>query len=436
MKTKLSLLCVIFVLYTTLQAQQFDSLTTIINGKNIEDIASDGNHMFAALADSGVFISNDQGMTWSPCATLPDAGFGQEGAFALLVASNGDLIVGANTLFNGSPFAGVVYRSSNNGNSWTQAPVTQMGGYETADIIVELPNGDLLMKTSVNKIFKSSISDTAWTQVTTPGGVVLGFNAIGSTLFAVNNPAGGTAGIWYSTDGAATWMRYGVNGTKLNLGSVTITPILASGNYKFVGIGGTGADKGIYRSGLNDTLWTLENTGIPNNYVYPSAMTTDQSTIWMVFEGVNQCYLTSTTDFASSWSNPIGNQPKHAGSAICMKKLLVHKTHVYGFVNGSLYRIANAAQNNASTSSEVLPTAIDVFPNPITNGDLTIDIKSSYSSRVGNITISNLMGQTLYQNPFIGESQLKISVENYKAGVYIIAATIDGQTTYHKFLKH
>lgn len=421
--------------FTKLSAQQFDTIAKIIDSKVIEDVTFMGNTMFAAMADSGVYKSTDDGYNWTPCTTLPDAGFGTEGAFAVFAASNGELIVGANTIFNGSPFAGVVYRSTDMGNTWTQAPVTAMGGYETADVIVELPNGNLIMKTSTSKLYKSTLTDTAWTQVTTPGGVIYGFNSIGNTLYVVNNPAGGTAGIWYSTDSGLSWNRYGVNGTNLNLGTVTVCPILAASNYKFVGIGGTSPDRGVYRSGINDTLWVQKNGGITNTYLYPTSMATDNNTVWMIFEGVNQCYLTSTTDFGDNWSSPIGQQPTNAGSALCMKKLIVYKTHLYAYAYHNLYRIANVAQN---TSVNELNNHIMVraYPNPVLTNNLTIDIQSNRPFKTGNLEIKDILGKTVYSTTINhNDSNIQLSLKGYKQGIYFIRVQLDEEMTVVKFVK-
>ncbi|MCF6169491.1 MAG: glycoside hydrolase [Bacteroidales bacterium] len=244
----------------TTYAQVFDSIAIISPDYEIEDLTSKGTTLYAALGLGGVWYSDDEGYTWTQASPLPDAGFGQEGAYSIFAASNGDLIVGGNLVYNNAPLSGVVFRSSDDGASWTAENFDGLGGYEESGKIVELSNGDLMMKGGQGKLFISSLTNPVWTQTNAPGGDIFGFEQIDDIIFVVNNPAGGTAGTWTTTDQGQTWWPYGSNGTPVGLGTVTIAPVLKSGDYKFIGIGGTYDPRGMYRSGVNDTLWVEKKT--------------------------------------------------------------------------------------------------------------------------------------------------------------------------------
>lgn len=384
----------IFVLASfTSFSQVFDLLGDVSADYNIEDIAWKGDVLYAALGEGGVWYSVDEGSTWIQTTILPDAGFGNEAAFSLFVASNGDLIVGGNTAYNGSPFAGAVFRSSDDGVSWSAQPYEGLLGYEKSEKIVELSDGSLMMRGGQQKLFVSSLSSSEWTQVSSPGGVIFGFENINDLIFVVTNPSTGTAGTWVSSDLGTTWSRYGGNDTPVSAGTVTMAPIIKSGNYKYIGIGGTYEPRGLYRSGINDTLWVEVNSGLNSSGIYPICMTTDNGTIWMVFQATSgACRYTFTNDFGNSWVEPVEGLPTQGGSNPCVSKLMVFKSHLYTFANTSIYRQEDVASPSATGEKEYLNSKIDLYPNPV-----KYNMKVHFRNSTGTIRweIINMYGQTV-----------------------------------------
>lgn len=426
---KILLTIVIIAVSATLSfSQVFDSLTVINAEYSIEDLARKGDVIFAALGEGGVMYSTDEGFTWNQTSQLPDAGFGQEAANSIYVASNGDLIVGGNLNYNGSPLEGVVFRSSDNGTSWNAEPYDGLGGYEKSKKIIELPNGGLMMHGGQSKLFTSSLSNSTWTQITAPGGVIFGFEVIGDKVFVVTNPSTGTAGTWVSSDFGASWQRYGGNGTPVSGGTVTIAPILSTTNYKYIGIGGAYGQKGVFRSGINDTLWVESINGIENFGVYPICMATDNQTIWMVFQDAGGgCYFTSTTDFADNWEEPVMGLPQQGVGGPCVRKMMVFKTHLYTYANKSIYRIADVAAPTSISEQSMVENEIKVYPNP-GNGRINLEFNMENRSDI-ELSITDLSGRLVFkqemQAVLQGKRKVTIDLSEIKSGLYIVTLRSD-----------
>lgn len=428
-------LCVLSI--TLSFSQVFDSLTVVNSEYNIEDISWKGDLLFAALGEGGVMYSDDEGFTWNSTSVLPDAGFGQEAANSILIASNGDLIIGGNLNYNGSPFSGVVFRSSDNGSNWTFVAVEGIGGYQKCEKILELPNGDLMMQAGQDKLFVSSLSSSDWNQCTSPGGVIFGFEAIGNIIFTVTNPSTGTAGTWTSTDLGQSWWLYGGNGTPVSGGTVTTAPILNTTNYKYICIGGAYDLKGVFRSGINDTMWIETNNGIDNFGIYPVCMATDNQTIWMVYQDAGGgCYFTSTTDFANNWETPVMGMPQQGVGGPCIRNMMVFKSHLYTFANNSIYRIADVASPSSTGELEYKKNLIDVFPNPVSNM-LNFKFREAFNKN-GDWEIINIYGQVMNSGQISPRSNnsVSIKVDQLPKGYYLLKTNTDGKASVTNFLKN
>lgn len=412
-----------FIVTQTGFSQTFDSITTINTEYNIQDIAKKGDMLFAALGEGGVWYSDDDGFSWNQTAALPDAGFGQEAAMSLLIASNGDVIAGGNQLWNGAPLGGSVFRSSDNGATWSATTYEGLAGYEESGKIVELSDGSLMMRGGQGKLFVSSITTTEWTQVTDPGGVIMGFDVINDIIFVVNNPASGTAGTWVTTDLGTTWTRYGGNGTPISGGAAVIAPILKSASHKYICIGGAYDSHGVFRSGVSDTLWVEVNNGITNFGIYPTCMATDHQTIWMVFQSAGGgCYFTSTSDFADNWEEPVQGLPAQAGALPCLTKLLPFKTHLYTIANKSIYRLEDVVSPNSIISPNKNEIDFKVYPNP-NNGRFNVAISTENREAV-TITVLNMTGSIVYKAESgvlsQGNHQVPVQLNSLQTGIYIV----------------
>lgn len=435
MKKILLLFVVAIITTTTIKAQVFDSLGVVSLGNEVRDLAVKGSTLYAAVGQGGVLYSNDEGFTWTACSPLPDNGFGTESAYSILVASNGDLIIGGNQVYNNAPLGGACFRSSDDGVSWTAVVIEGYAGYEQSGKIVELSDGSLMMRGGFQKLFVSSLSDLAWTQTTAPGGVIFGFEEINDEIFVVNNPAGGTAGTWTTTDLGATWQRYGSYGTPVGSGTVTIAPIIQSDNYKFIGIGGTYEPRGMYRSGIGDTLWVQKNNGIGESGIYPICMATDHLTNWMIIQNqAGTCMFTETADYGDNWETAIPGLPNSGGSAPCPEKMVVFGSHLYTYSQESIFRKEDVAVPVSVEENLMDANTVSIFPNPVVS-DLQIVFDKDIDK--GTWTIVDLHGQQLSSGGFSAVSNSKLTIDSYEIepGFYLLNIQVGQDKQSFKFFK-
>lgn len=432
---KILLLIVVAIITTTNYAQVFDSLGIISPGNEIRDLAVKGSTLYAAVGQGGVMYSNDEGYTWTACSPLPDNGFGQESAYSILVASNGDLIIGGNQVYNNAPLGGSCFRSSDDGVNWTAVVIEGYAGYEQSGKIVELSNGGLMMRGGFQKLFVSSLTDLVWTQTTAPGGVIYGFEEINDEIFVVNNPAGGTAGTWTTTDLGATWQRYNSYGTPVGSGTVTIAPIIQSDNYKFIGIGGTYEPRGMYRSGLGDTLWVQKNNGIGESGIYPICMATDHLTNWMIMQNqAGTCMFTETADYGDNWTTAIPGLPNSGGASPCPEKMVVFGSHLYTYSQESIFRKEDVAVPVSVAEKSLSEQSVSVYPNPAKK-QLNVQFENSIDKGIWELL--NLSGQLLNKGHFSAaqQSSLTIDVEGFESGCYMLRVQSGSEIQAFKFVK-
>lgn len=436
MRKFLLIMAISLVATSTLFSQVFDSLGIISPGNEIEDLSSKGSTLFAAVGAAGVMFSTDEGYTWSACSPLPDNGFGEEWAFSILVASNGDLIVGGNQVYNNAAFGGACFRSSDDGVTWSAVTIEGYGGYEESGKIVELSDGSLMMMGGFQKLFISSLTDESWTQTNAPGGIIFGFEQIDDIIFVVNNPAGGTAGTWTTTDMGANWYRYGSNGTPIGQGTVTIAPIIKSGEYKFIGIGGTFDPRGMYRSGVSDTMWLEKNNGITESGIYPISMATDNVTIWMVMQNIaGTCMFTSTVDYGENWEEPVAGLPSEGGASPCIEKMVVVGNDLYAYSGESVFRKEDVAIPVSVSEDRMLEKTASLYPNPVKD---QLHIALGEAVNHANLEIINSNGQVLIITSFSASAQSSVSVDVsiLKPGFYIVVLKTGNEMQTHKLFKN
>lgn len=392
-------------------AQTWTLTGTVSSTDNIQDIAARGNTLFAAAGPAGVYNSTDGGVTWAKLADLPDAGFGDEGANRIIIGANGDIIVSGNMYYSGAQLGGVVFRSNDNGASWTSSVVAGMGGYEAAGTIVELPDGTLSMRGGTSNIYTMFPDSTAWTKMTDPGGAISMLANYADTLFVITN----FAGLQYSVDAGTTWNPYGTNGTDLGSASPQICVMLTTNDYKFIGFGGSGP----FRSGINDTLWVSKKSGLPSP-VYTSALATDGNNIWIAYQesgSGNTCYSGVSSDNGDTWTPYPGNTPTNPTLPTCLRKIVPVGSDIFSFAGKDVYNISNVASN------VLLPhenQKIHIFPNPAED-NFTIMISRKSHQHLA-IKIVDLLGKPVYEEAlgFTDMVSRDINVRNLSSGIYFL----------------
>lgn len=207
--------------------------STIIN-----DLYNDGTNFYAATS-LGVFKSINSGSTWANIGST----FGSTSYIQSI------LKIGT-TLYAGSLGAGV-FTSTNEGTNWV-AFNSGLSNLQVWDLISDGTN--IYAAAELGGVFKVPVSGSTWAQSIngiTGSTDMRSLYVVGNTLFT------GYAGLYKSTDGAATWTSI----TNDGLSGKTIRAIYSynSGNIIFAGT----AYNGFYVSSNGGANFVSSNLGLP-----------------------------------------------------------------------------------------------------------------------------------------------------------------------------
>jgi len=189
-------------------AAQWQQTTAPKDPSGVYALSCHANYLYAGISSHGVYISTDQGMSWTAK---------NEGLFNYSIR---DFAFIDNNIFVATRGAGV-FRSVESEISWTSA--------------------------------SSGLSDLE----------VYALTVKGTKLFA---GSGGSmqAGVYMSNDIANSWVKVS-NGLTL---PAPVRALASDGQYLYTGIYGTGDGSGIFYSSDDGVTWMEANNGITNRYVW------------------------------------------------------------------------------------------------------------------------------------------------------------------------
>jgi len=184
--------------YSDDNAMSWHPLTTFSNTHFISKIISTSAGTFLATQNEGIFLSGDNGQTW----TNISSGIWNVQAFSdMNYTANGDLIV---TNSSG------LFVSSDGGQSWNENDFGLPTGSSTYP--VELPNGNLFVIGSDNSVYMLPVHTGNWQNVGANGNYILSnveslFVDDKGNMFAgaPHDAPGGTANLYESADGGTSW---------------------------------------------------------------------------------------------------------------------------------------------------------------------------------------------------------------------------------------
>jgi photosystem II stability/assembly factor-like uncharacterized protein len=214
-----------------------------------------GTILFAAISGSGVFISNDNGVTWS---STPKIGLTSTD-YRCLVSSGGNLFIGTNM---------GVFMSSDNSNNWTGVNT----GLTSNDInALQVSGSNLFVGTNGAGAFFSSDNGTNWTAVNTGiyGNRITSFTVDGSTVYmGTQSPSY----IYSSVNNGTTWTQLGPGTVNTTL---PVISLIATGST----IISARESGGVYISTDGGAHWSAANTGLINTSL--GAMTMDATNLYV-----------------------------------------------------------------------------------------------------------------------------------------------------------
>ena len=198
-------------------------------GGLVLSFASDGTNIFAGTNSGGVYLSTNNGQSWSPANSgLP---IGELASIAI----NGSMIFGAS--YNNG-----VYLSTNNGTSWSAVN----SGLANRNVLCVAAKDSLILAGTDNGIFLSHDNGSNWIPT---GGLLPSTNAVSKLAFGGGKIFAGMQGSgdgFCSTDTGKSW-------TKLNLGSHgVINCIVVHEPNVYIG-----TNSGVFVSTDTGATWTL-----------------------------------------------------------------------------------------------------------------------------------------------------------------------------------
>ena len=226
------ILGILFICVTQTKAQWVQ--TNGISRENIDSFAISGTNLFAGTMGDGVFLSTNNGTSWTAVNT---------GLTDTLVTS---LAVSGTNLFAGTDNYGGIFLSTNNGTSWTATGLTNI------NTIYSLTVNDTNLFAGIwgAGVFLSTNNGTSWTPENSglKGYTVYSLAVNGTNLFA--GTFGG--GVFFSANNGTSW-------TPVNNGltGYTVYSLAVNGTNLFAG-----TDGGVFLSNNNGTSWTAVNAGL------------------------------------------------------------------------------------------------------------------------------------------------------------------------------
>jgi len=253
----------------------------VLRNCNVNAIAVAGRNIYAATENNGIYLSTDDGANWSAVNNGLPIYIGSP--YYLPLSS---IALCGKYVFAGVPFGregNVVYRSTNNGTSWSVCD----SGISNSSIYALATSGTDIFAGTDSGTFRSTNYGATWTQVGYNPRVI-NFGVSGSNLFE------GTAnGAYLTTNNGVSWSSLnsglptpktivslaisgmnlladvdgwyyhstnnGTSWTHTDSGFNDIYTLAASGSDFFSGHWG-----GVYRSKNNGASWTSVNTGLTN----------------------------------------------------------------------------------------------------------------------------------------------------------------------------
>ncbi|MBL0048899.1 MAG: T9SS type A sorting domain-containing protein [Bacteroidetes bacterium] len=274
-----------------------NGLNANYNHTTVYSIAAIGTTIFIGTGE-GVYSSTNQGNTWVDA----NGGIGNSlpsfPEIYSLVAKGTDLFAGL--------FTGGVYKTSDNGATWTQ--VNTGFPINKAVYSMVVMGSNLFAGTYGGGILISSNNGSTWSAVPDASMAntfikCLGVN--GTTLYASEV---GTSGLLKSTNNGTTFTS---SNNGFGMGSY-VRSFVVSGSDIIVGT----VSDGIYKSSNNGTSWTVSTTGLISSQICGIyALTISGSTILAGSEG---CGIFKSTNNATSWSESNSNLFNTTINAIAM----------------------------------------------------------------------------------------------------------------------
>ena len=209
-----------------------------LSGYQVYSLASIGSNIFAGTSN-GVFVTTNSGSSWNEISN------GLTNKYAFSLTAEGSILY-----LGGGGSAGGVFMSSNNGTNWTSVS-NGLPSVPVRSIVVKETNIFACLTTGV---YLSTNNGANWTSIKDIDALTL--NKFGSNLFLATS-----WGVFISSDNGVTWnsVNNGLNGKN--------SVVFCFGNFGSNLYAGTQIG-GVFKSSDNGNNWTAINNGLIAQVVY------------------------------------------------------------------------------------------------------------------------------------------------------------------------
>jgi photosystem II stability/assembly factor-like uncharacterized protein len=357
--------------------------------QSIAALVVNGSNLIAASNyPGGIYLSNNEGATWTAAAGLTNIPF-----YSLAISGS--------NIFAGS-YTGV-YLSTNNGTTWTHLS-NGLSSYWIRSMAASGSN--IFAGTDAEGIYRSTDNGSTWSVASTGLGAwpVYCLEASGSSVFAGTD--GG--GVYHSSNTGSTWTSC--------TGSYTWDFCLKiSGSNLFLGTSNGGA----FISTDNGSTFTAINTGL-TSWVVRALAVYGSNVYAATYDGVFR-----STDNGAHWFDISDGlqETSDISLAVTSTNLLVGinqsgNTHI-GVWKRSLSQAASVPEFQESDGFTVTPNPMSV--------SACIELKNPAGT--AQLSVVDLLGKVVYKQ-YISASKFNLEKGDLRPGLYIIRL-MTGEKGYH-----
>ncbi len=394
---KIHRILLLFIIGTFISVQftsaQWANVSNGMGNYQVYSLLKSGNNIFAGTLSHGLFISTDDGSSWSLAGTS---------LYSRIVFS---LTTFGNYLYAGTDLG--VWRTSNNGAYWSVTSINNNSTYSLASnqtrVFAGLHNSGLFYSSGGTGWFISSLNITNVKAIVTDGDFLLA-------------GGGNNAGVYLSTNNGTNW-------SPTTLNNKSVYSLALNGNYACAG-----TSSGVYVSLDRGYTWT--QSGLNNSLIYSMAVYGNY-----VFAGteLNGVYVSSNG--GADWVQKNDGLGNLTVFALCIKDNYIFAgasaNSVYRRTLGELVGV-NPVSNNIPESF----TLSQNYPNPF-NPQTTINYSIRQSGKV-KLSVSDIAGRELAvlvdDTQVAGEYRVIFNGSELSSGIYFYSLTVPGFVSTKKMI--
>ncbi len=359
------------------------------------------NNIFQMSEPDGIFLSNDQGFTWS----AKNSGLLAQNMYDIAINSKQEL-------FGITEYG--LHRSTNNGDTWDQAP--EYG--ETYFPSIYIDQKDFLYIGTSYGLFRSKDNGNSLSHIVINLDTSLKFNIIiqvgkdrtGSKLYCSSILA--DLGFIYSTDDGDSWAKV----TGLEAASVSA---FAFASQDTILVADNGSN--YYRSINNGQTWDLISSN--NNGTYQLLINSDGSYLSRVKNGGNEGIYRST-DGAQTWNKIFPPSSDFPSFTQFFSMMIDHDGRIIVCTDSGIYRSSENKFFNTWSAVSTGMTAND-FPNHYISAAGVVENPVTHvfyaASRGLSVfkSIPDLNGVSDYSEPVVSSFNIQASPNPFSASTNI-----------------